>query len=508
MKTIFPRLAAALLLVMGVWVFDRPILAAPEKTEAAETFDSAAFLLKESTLVTRDGRHNVLLRALRQLADPELEPFFSELTQSEHPTLKIHGLLGLAECGEKKELDLVRVSDIKSPALQAEVISAAMDSEILSDEQAKKLVEWPGLDNGVKVVVAQQIVRKKLIANTDFLQEAAKSDNIGRKGMALLLLTQLGDANAANELSSLDKSTDTRRDAVRELLLQSAVRYEFDRIAPWAMRVANEPNVGPKLGLLAVRTAMRFKAPGADELWRRQFQSTDSAAQKVRLAVVALQLSTWIDASVFDTLTVSDDPLIKQMGLVGRAIASKQPVAEPIIALIQLHHSLSNTWALSYARRFASKEDALAILPAIVRAAAPEPARGRAERLDDAVLATRLLVEMDTPAAVKMLRPILENPATDPVLAQVILVGLVLSDKGTPADVIAGMPAFTDLNTNNLALVVLAKGGVKLSPEQLRGLSLVVRGGGIRQDTVRLQAAWIYLKITKQTRNALASIKS
>jgi len=123
-------------------------------------------------------------------------------------------------------------------------------------------------------------------------------------------------------------------------------------------------------------------------------------------------------------------------------------------------------------------------------------------------MATRLLVELDTPGAVKALRPILEDPHTDSVLAQVILVGLVRSDKGTPADVLAGLPPFSDLNTNNLALVVLAKGGVKLTPEQLQGLSLVVRGGGIRQDSVRLQAAWTYLKITKQTRTALASIKS
>ncbi|MCC7192541.1 MAG: hypothetical protein IT444_07130 [Phycisphaeraceae bacterium] len=507
MRTKFPRFSL-LLLTLIFPLLNGNVFADTSKTEAAETLDSAVFLLKESMMVTRDGRHNDLLRALRQLADPELEPFFSELSQSEHPTLKIHGLLGLAECSENKELDLVRVSDIKNPALQAEVISAAMDSEILSDEQAKKLVEWPGLDNGVKVVVAQQLVQKKLISNTDFLQEAAKSDNIGRKGMALLLLTQLGDTNAANELMNIDSSTDSRRDAVREMLLQAALRYEYDRIAPWAMRVANEPNVGAKLGLIALRTAMRFKSPGADDLWRRQFQSTDSAAQKVRLAVIALQLSTWIDASVFNTLTTSDDVLIKQMGLVGRAIASKQSVVEPTIALIKLGHSLSNIWIISHLRRFASKEDALAILPAIVQAAGPEPARGRAERLDEAVMATRLLVELDTPAAVKALRPILEDPHTDSVLAQVILVGLVRSDKGTPADVIAGLPPFSDLNTNNLALVVLAKGGAKLTPDQLQGLSLVVRGGGIRQDSVRLQAAWTYLKITKQTRTALASIKS
>jgi hypothetical protein len=505
------RLAAALCLLLAaatpLRAADAPAPAI-DKSDAAETLDSAVFLLKQSTMVSRDGRQNDLLRALRQLGDPELEPFFSELTQSDHPTLKIHGLLGLAECSEKKELDLVRVADIKNAALQAEVISAAMDSDLLGAEQAKKLLDWPGLDNGVKVVVAQQLVRDKQVTNTDFLQEARKSDNIGRRGMALLLLTQLGDATAPAELLALDQSTDPRRDAVRELLLQTALRYEYERAAPWAMRVAEEPGVGSKLGLIALRTAMRFDAPGADALWRRQFQSTDSAAQKMRLAVVALQLSPWIGAADFDLMTADDDPLLKQIGTVARAIATKQGVVEPIVTLIKMNHPLSNSWVLTYALRSASMEDTQAILPAMVKSAGEGPARGLAERLDDAVAAVKIMVEGDSAAAAKSLRPILADPQTKPIVAQAILVGLVRCQKGAPQDVIAGLPPFDDINTRNLALVVLAKSGAKLTPGQLKDLSIVVRGGGIRQDTVRLQAAWTYLRITKQTRTALASIKS
>ena len=119
-----------------------------------ETGESAVLLLRRSMDLDPEGRHNVLLRALRQLQDPLLEPFFSELFQSEHPTLKVHGLLGLAECSPDHKIPLVRLASIETPSLQAETVSAAMDSELLSDDQAKEIYTWPGLDNAVKVIVA------------------------------------------------------------------------------------------------------------------------------------------------------------------------------------------------------------------------------------------------------------------------------------------------------------------------------------------------------------------
>jgi hypothetical protein len=91
-----------------------------------QTFDAAVFLLRESMEPSRDGRHNIMLRALRHLEDPQLEPLFAELITMRETTFKIHGLLGLAEIHPDKKLDLVRLASISQPAEQAQVVSAAM----------------------------------------------------------------------------------------------------------------------------------------------------------------------------------------------------------------------------------------------------------------------------------------------------------------------------------------------------------------------------------------------
>src|SRR5688572_28017298 len=78
-----------------------------------ETVESAGWLLQKATLAQRDGRHNLLLRALRQLRDPKLEPFFAGLVEHEQPTMKYHALLGLAEMSSQRKLDLALFGEIK-----------------------------------------------------------------------------------------------------------------------------------------------------------------------------------------------------------------------------------------------------------------------------------------------------------------------------------------------------------------------------------------------------------
>ena len=150
-------LTTALWLLLGLTTTLLPAAASAALKD--ETTESAVLLLRRSMELDQDGHYLVLLRALRQLGDPLLEPFFSELFQSDHSTLKVHGLLGLAECSPDRKIPLVRLASIESPSVQAEAISAAMDSELLSDEQAKEIYNWPGLDNAVKVIVAAPLIK-------------------------------------------------------------------------------------------------------------------------------------------------------------------------------------------------------------------------------------------------------------------------------------------------------------------------------------------------------------
>lgn len=476
------------------------------KAQASDaTFDSAVFQLRQSLRPSRDGSHNMMLRSLRQMADTQMTPLFSEMVNSDFPVLKIHGMLGLAEIAKPKQLDLVRLAAVEDPAVQAQLVSAALDSKLLTLEQCQQLVDWPGLDMAVKVLVSAPLLKAGRLSKTQPLEDAALSPNLARKSMANLMLMQLGNARAGDELDKLSQSEESTRDQVRAMLLSTAVEYEFDRIGPWAMKVATEPKVHSQLGLMALSVALRFNTPGCTSIWQQHFASTSDIAQRTRLALMALRVSQWSSPDLFVPLVSDKDTLLVNIGKAGKAVASGKDITPAVVGLIEQHHPMANAWALGYASSDdASEQDAKMILLAVVLAYEQGPIRGRPQRLDDAVSAVHRLIERSPDDAITLLRPILVEPKTRRELAQGILLGLLRADSPRAHEVVAGLPAFDDINTRNLVIVLLAKQDQLLSATQLEDLGLCVRGGGLGMAAVRIQASWSWLKRTGQIDKAIS----
>lgn len=476
--------------------------------DATDSYDASVRLLRSAIQVSRDGRHNMFLRALRQMRDAQLEPLFSELFQSDHPSLKIHGLLGLAECKPAHELDLVRLAGIDSAPLQAEIVSAALDNELLGAESCKKLLGWQGLDAGVKIIVAAELVKARQLApgqpGWDVVKENLKADNIARRGLASLLLAQAGEASGLAELQAIDKSQDPKREATREMLLQTALRYELDKVGVWASGVAAEQGINPRLSLLGLRTAMRFGAPGATDRWRQRYNSDPDIARRTQLALVAIQVSPWLEPAVFEPLTRSDDSMVKQIGITGAAIAGKKDIAATATALVQMDHPIVNDWALGYCRKTASPTDALAIMATVVTTADAGPERSKPQRWEDAVQAVQVILDRDPERGVDVLKKILRDDKQPAIVRRLVLVGLMRAQPALAAKAIEGATRFEDNETSDLLVVLRAKTQTTITPEDMRSLSLVVRGAGSPLPTVRLQAAWIYLKHSNKTQPALA----
>lgn len=476
--------------------------------DAAQTVRSAIYLLNGAVRPSRDGQQINQLLALRQMADPGLAPLFSRLVQSPDPVLKIHGILGLAECDPERKLDLVRIAALDDPALQAQALSAAMDSKLLTDDQAKLLVEWPGLDLSVRVLVATVLVGKGHPVKAELLDEAIKSDNLARSSLAWLLKLHLGDAAAMQQLEQVHRSSDPTRDRVRQMLLRTALQYNYKAIAPWAMQMATEPGINSRDGLLALKTAMRFGLPEAQEVWKQQFTSTGDAAQQTRLALVALREGAAVRPEMFEPLLASKEEYLRMIGKTGQALAKKIQIAEAAVAMIGMDppYPLANSWALRYAETDAAEDDSKAILLALILAYENAAAKYRMQLLDDAVSASQILQDRYPESADALLRPILTSDKTDEVLLKGILLGLVRAKTSNPFPLARNLPVYADPTSRSLTLLLQAKLGIKLTAQQLSDLALMVRGGGVRNDSLRVQAAWVYLKLTDQTDTALAEV--
>lgn len=477
-------------------------------TAAAQSLDpaarSAVHLLRQSTQPSNDGLDNALLRSIRELRDPALAPLYSHLLASPHEVLKLHGILSLAEVTDPRQVNLTQVMTIKDVRLMAQLVGEALDRNLLNNDQIAQMLKWADLNEGVKVILATHLISNGHTVDQSILINALESNNLSRRAWAMMLLLQTDSSTTTDQLTKILDTEDPKRDEIRANLLTAAIINDFDRSAPWAAQVRTEADVNSNLAAIALRVGLRFGDAEAIAAWCSQYQASTNATDKTRLAVIALQTAQWLDPSVVGPLITEQDQsgLLAAIGQAAVAIARNRAVGDAVAHLIQLNHPLTSRWALTYARHSAAAVDARQILHStIVAADGPEPFVQ--QRIGYAIMATRYLCELDPDTAMTPIRIILADPKTSNLLRQAILVGLTQCRTDEAHTVVVGLKPFTDRNSRNLVLVLLARKHDFLSDQQMQDLSVLVRGGARLKDPLRIQAAWAYLRRTGQEKEAL-----
>ncbi len=472
------------------------------------TTNSAIYLLHSAMKEQYKGREIPLLKSLRQLKDPQLAPLFEELARYPHPILKIHGILGLAECQPEKKLDLLRIASIDQSTVQIQVIAAAIDSGLLSDEEANQLINWPGLDIAARLLVAAHQISRGTFDKPQILEDAANSDKLDQASFARLLQVWRNTPGALEKLNTLHRTDDPTQDSVRSILLLSAIRYNIDIMGPWALDVAKDTNASRSLRLLGLKAAMRLKVPEAQAVWLEFYNQNDDLAQKTRLALRVVREATVLAPSLFDTLIAEDYELLQKLGHAGKAIASKQNISENVINLVGMKnpHSMATAWALLYAQTQASPEDAQAILLSLIYGYKNADRRSKPYILQDAIAAAQTIMEQFPDKASAMLLPVFTNDQTDQLLIHGILLAMIRTDAPIVLDLANAITGLNDTRSKQMLLLIKAKRGVVLTRNQLHDLSLMVRGGGINDESIRIQAGWAYLKQTGQVAQALTRV--
>ncbi|MEM9884080.1 MAG: hypothetical protein AAF800_14300, partial [Planctomycetota bacterium] len=194
-------------------------------TPDRETTVAALRLLDDAVTVQIDGRHHRLLRALRHLEDPALRPLFTGLAENSggrsgggHPSLLVHGLLGLAELDRPFGLRPETVAAIERDDIRADLLSAALDGDLLTRATRSALLTWDGLDPAVGLLLLTRRIAEdgstddaKLLGR---LRDGLTHEAPGRRGLAALLLHELGDPAGTATLQRLARGDDPDRLAV------------------------------------------------------------------------------------------------------------------------------------------------------------------------------------------------------------------------------------------------------------------------------------------------------
>jgi hypothetical protein len=460
--------------------------------------------LRQATRLQPQGQHNARLRAIRHLRDPELQPFYEALSQRDEASLKIHGLMGLAEIRQPPRLSADLIARVDDAAMQAELISAGLDDDLIQPSTMRTLLGWPGLRSGVKVLLAAELMKRGNFEDAALLRQALQAKKPSRRALAAMLLHQMGQVSRWTEKAGLNELAADQQRRVKTVLLRSALQYELDRATPWAFDLTQASGAAQATQLLALRTAMRFSHPKAVAMWQQRFTQASGPAQRIRLALLGLRLAPWLDGGAFQPLGQSDNALFQQMARAGNAIARRGgDIPDRVVALVQRQHPAVNRWALSYARDRAKPQDSQMILLGLILASRDADHLTRARQLETIAQAASLLHKQAPKAAPRLLRPILTKHADKPRLVQGILLGLIRCRRADAGQTLRGVGAFNNLQSQNLAVLLKARSGLKLTDADYSDLRTLVRGGGALRPSLRVQAAWLYLKRSGRLRAAL-----
>lgn len=478
---------------------------AAAQTQEDPASEAAERLLTASVTLGRGGEHNRLLRSLRTLKDPALRPMFQRLASHEHPALRIHGILGLAETADPPRLDLDRLAELEQPEVEYELVGAALDEDLLSVEDAKAVLGWRAFNPPVKLALAGWLIEEGRLGEAGMAVLAGQldSDKASRQAVAALWLAQLGDERGPAALGRLLASEDPQRELIIVDVLKEAIRREANAAAAWAYAVSRDERLPDSVRRDAVGVAMRFGQPQAVRDFVERYRAAD-IGEKYALALMALSISPFVPPETFDPVAATDDAFLKVLATTAAAVArGDEDVADHVVRLIDQQHGQASLWALRYATERASPDDGRVILLKLIYAAVEGGRRGQQRRQAAAVEATRDLFNLSPEAAAPLLRPMLTDPKSDVLVKQAVLLGLIRSDQPGAGELVADLPPLADRGAYALLVLLKARSGLPLNEDEMAKLRLIVRGGESFDDALRVQAAWSYLKRTGDAEAAL-----
>lgn len=483
-------------------------------------YNAAAYLLRQAGQPYRDGRHNVLLRGLRQLGDKDLLPFFTAMSNSQHAPHRVHGLLGVSELSPQRQLDLATLAEIENDAELVEVLSAALDDEMIDKAGMATLLAWDGLSLAVRQAIALRLISEGGTADVSGFRESIEIElddqvaaaRVLQYALGALVLAESGDKKGKAALDSLADKDLVPMDAVLAQVIDVAMRQGLGSAGPLALVVSGQRSREATLRLLALQAALRLEAPGASEAWQATYANELEPARRIRIAMIAMDAAPQIKASAFQTLSASDNELVRLISQGGAAInhgGAPDKVAAAFLPMINAGHPMIANWVVTHCRREEPAYGPALLEQVILRHdAGAEHHRGRLA--DAAIGATHALCELYPEKANVLLADIVSQAGDSETetqalrLRQIVLLGAARArgvDLGTFAKTLDA--DYKDFTAETLRLLIRARYGAPLTVNAWERVSDRVQGVGQIDPGMRVQLAWLYLQATGKAEQAI-----
>ncbi|MHC5003597.1 MAG: hypothetical protein ACYTJ0_10780 [Planctomycetota bacterium] len=469
---------------------------------ADDVADAAIRQITTAVTPQRELRHLPLLTALRQLRDPAMRPLLFQLVQSEGPLIQAQGVLGVAELDPERKIDPWLATQVDAGA-QEVLITQALDEELMGDEQIDEMLRWGGLPPLARQLLWAERIHDRTEPTAEQIRAAIglaeEAKDIRTFGLAACLLAERGDDSALESYRQTIAELN-RRGQVIELrwALEAMRQYKLGRslaLADDALAIAGRADLD--LVSAALLAALDLDPASGMSRWTRALEGDDSYPRRVRLGMILLATGATVPADAYDLLSGGEE-LIEAIVTAGRAISSGADPTDALIALVDLGHGASGDW-VTLSIGDLPADGAQRLCDHLIDTLPDEPT------LPQMTYAVRAASHLARTRVELALHRLAEAP-DDSVQQLALMLGLLEVSSPAVRDAAAAIPRTGPGRADSTALVLLARNVDSLGEADLRQLGIIAAGGGRVSEMLRVQAAWLYLKLTGQVDAALARI--
>lgn len=453
--------------------------------------------LERAVTTQRDGTHLPRIFALRQLQDERLRPVLESVRTSEDWSLRVHGVLGLAELDGA--LDAATLQD-DSALVQEAVVANALDMGLLDDATIAAGARNSALHAFPRLILCAEhlLNTRTLPIDASVLNTLIDDDDERARALARLLLAESGEQGRLSELDGLLAELEPRPRAVlRSWMLEAIRQYRITAAAPWIDEMLSRPDLRRNDRATALGAALAIDAEAGRVAWERSLGAAPSYLDRVRFGLVLLASEGEFDAATWERLRAGleeSDPLMDALVAVGRANASGTATATALAELLEHSTPQVATWVMSQIDEL-PRDDAISqymvLIDAVDDDAAPEV-------VARAVTATSRLFPLAPDATLRRLAAVPD----DSLAQEVILLGLFDVRDLRIGDAVLKLPRLGAGRADSLALLLAARNRTSLADDDRERLGSIAAGGGRVSQGLRTQAAWLYLVHSDRWRSA------
>ncbi len=446
-----------------------------------------------------------ILAALRTTHDPAIVPLFQRLGKDPNPQMQVYAMVSeVLVTKDPTRLDVAKFIANDDQKLISSALATLIDGGIISDDQLRKIMS-DAADPVQRVMAASELSHRDALPDRSVLKNLLSNDKDEVRYYAAVTLLQGKDA--ADQKKALDalKSLDQRHDLHDlPIMMLMVLRVRNEKIAaggPWVESIARDEQLDDTLRQSAVGALLALgRGEGSRILGKMIDQEMESpngdALQQMRLGLMALEFAHQMEPGQIQSLEKSQSNVVQKIAAMAIKSCDGGDPGPLLLKLMKEGHPLILDWSLLFAQRADQQIQQNIYLTLINMSTIIDDQRGR--DYERAALAAQRLVEQKTPAAMKLIAPLLSSD--NPAIVEAVLDGMVRSEVPDLSDMV--LPVWPNLTKSaslesaaNYAALILARENHKDALPWLQGM---VQGGTVQNIGFRALAGWYYAKLSGQ----------